>query len=83
MERKIGKYTIRCTKEEITIDNFFKYIFLITTEKISTEISVNIFRYSQAKILRYSNDEKKITAVLNEIITSKLIELYSLKRLVE
>lgn len=83
MERKVGKYIIRCTNEEITIDNFFKYIFLVTTEKISTEISVNIVRYSQAKILRYSNDEKKITAVLNEIITSKLIELNSLKRLVE
>lgn len=83
MKRKVGKYTIRCTNNEITIDNFYKYIFLITTEKISTEISVNRVLYSQAKIFRYSSDEKKITAVLNEIITSKLIELNVLKQLVE
>ena len=82
MKRKIGKYTIRCTNEEITINNFFKYIFIITTEKMSTEISVNRVCFSQALILRYSNDEKKITTVLNEIIRDKIIEIYGLKQLV-
>lgn len=82
MERKIGKYTIRCTNEEITIDNFSKYIFIITTERISTEISVSRVCFSQAIIFRYSNDEKEITTVLNEIIRDKIIEIYGLKQLV-
>lgn len=82
MKRIIGKYTIQCTNEEITLNNFFKHdIFIESVFPIT--IHRGELYYHQAKIFRYSNDEKKITDVLNRIIESRLKNIDILKQLVE
>ena len=84
MERRVGKYTIQCTKEEIIANNFFKHDFWIKTVT-TTFVLINkseLF-YVHAKILRYSNDEKEITDALEEIIQNRIFQLNNLKRLVD
>ena len=83
MERIIGKYMIDCTKEEISEDNFRKHDFIIDFAPIFTIIHGDELSFRQAKILRYSTEEKQITDILKEIIQSRFRGLSSLKLLVE
>ena len=83
MERIVGKYTIHCTEEEISVNNYFKHDFVIESETTFAIIHKNELFLHQAKVLRYCNGEKQITDVLKEIILSRFMGLNDLKRLVE
>ena len=83
MKRIVGKYIIQCTKEEISVNNYFKHDFIIESETTFAIIYSNELFLHQAKILRYCNEEKQITDVLKEIILSRFMGLNDLKRLIE
>ena len=83
MERRVGKYTIQCTKDDISVNNYFKYDFVVESETTFAIIHKQELFLHQAKVLRYCNKEEQITDILKEIILSRFMGLNSLKRLVE
>lgn len=83
MERRVGKYLIDCTKEEISEDNFRKHDFIIDIAPTFTIVHGDELSFRQAKILRYGAEEKQITDILKEIIQSRFRGLTSLKLFVE
>ena len=83
MERIVGKYMIECTEDEITLNNCYKYKFIIRTEDACALIYRGELFFYQAKILRYSNEEKQITNIINELIDLRRRRLNILKELIE
>ena len=83
MERRVGKYTIQCTKDDISVNNYFKHDFVVESETTFSIIHKNELFLHQAKVLRYCNKEEQITDILKEIIESRLRNLDVLKQLVE
>ena len=83
MERIVGKYMIECTEDEITLNNCHKYKFIIRTEDGCALIYRGELFFYQAKILRYSNEEKQITNIINELIDLRRRRLNILKELIE
>ena len=83
MERLVGKYTIECTEDEITLGNNYKYKFIIRTEDACALIYRGELFFYQVKILRYSNEEKQITNIINELINLRRRRLNILKGLIE
>lgn len=69
MERKVGKYTIEMTAEEITVDNFFKHSIDVKAEGTGfvhfPKEDVCLF---MSQTLRYSENEKEIREVIKEYI---------------
>lgn len=78
LNRRVGKYHIQTTKEDITHDNFFKYVIVINGEVIRK----NEIFYDFGFILRYSEDEAEIKEMLQCIIQSRERSLKALKELV-
>ena len=76
--RKVGKYLIKTTRDEITEDNFFKFSVNINGEYISTsELSLY---YS--KVFRYSENEKEIKFVLESIVKSREDSIQKLRSII-
>lgn len=76
--RKVGKYLIKTTRDEITEDNFFKFSVNINGEYISTsELSLY---YSKA--FRYSEKEKEIKFVLESIVKSREDSIQKLRSII-
>lgn len=78
INRRVGKYHIQTTREDITHDNFFKYDIVINGEVIRKD---EIF-YDFGFILRYSDDEAEIKEMLQCIIKNRERSLKILKELV-
>ena len=78
LNRRVGKYHIQTTREDITHDNFFKYDIVINGEVIHKD---EIF-YDFAKIMRYSDDETEIKEIIQCIIENRERSLRILKELV-
>lgn len=78
INRRVGKYHIQTTREDITHDNFFKYDIVINGEVIRKD---EIF-YDFGFILRYSDDEAEIKEMLQCIIRNRERSLKILKELV-
>ena len=84
MIRKIGKYIITCTKEEIIAYNFFKHDVVIkTATKAFVLINKHELSYAYAKIFRYSNDENEITDTIEKIVQERIFQAQRLKRLID
>ena len=83
MERQVGKYTIYCTEEEITIENYFQHTVFVETQNVST---ISLFGgelfFDQAAKLRYSDSESEITETLKEIIRDRETAIWKLKRMI-
>lgn len=77
INRRVGKYHIQTTREDITHDNFFKYDIVINGEVIRKD---EIF-YDFGFILRYSDDEAEIKEMLQCIIRNRERSLQNLKEL--
>ena len=76
--RKVGKYLIKTTRDEITEDNFFKFSVNINGEYISTsELSLY---YS--KVFKYSENEKEIKFVLESIVKSREDSIQKLRSII-
>ena len=78
LNRRVGKYHIQTTREDITHDNFFKWDIIINGEVIRKD---EIF-YDFGFILRYSEDEAEIKEMLQCIIRNRERSLKILKELV-
>lgn len=78
INRRVGKYHIQTTREDITHDNFFKYGIVVNGEVIHKD---EIF-YDFAKIMRYSDDETEIKEIIQCIIENRERSLRILKELV-
>ena len=77
LNRRVGKYHIQTTREDITHDNFFKWDIIINGEIIYDR---EIF-YDFARILRYSDDETEIKEMIQCIIENRERSLQNLKEL--
>lgn len=63
--RKVGKYIIEMSSEEITRDNFFKHSVWIKTPEVDYNyIQASELSYYMAKVFRYSEKEEEIRQVL-------------------
>ena len=77
LNRRVGKYHIQTTREDITHDNFFKWDIIINGEVIRKD---EIF-YDFGFILRYSDDETEIKEMIQCIIENRERSLQNLKEL--
>lgn len=83
MERQVGKYTIYCTEQEVTMENYFQHTVFIETQN-SAPISLfggELF-FDQAAKLRYSNSESEITETLKEIVRNREDTIWKLKNMI-
>lgn len=67
IRRKVGKYTIEVSSNEINRDNFFKYsVYFISEDSVyidGSELSLDM-----ASTFRYSNNEEEVRQALKMYI---------------
>lgn len=81
MIRKVGKYTIKTTDEEVTTDNFFKYsVTILEPDFISINRDDLCLWFAQ--VFRYSNKEQEITDVLKGHILNLKFRITELEKLI-